>query len=68
MPITPTHPFKGRHFPGEVILLCVRWYQFEDRPVVLIRPALQRSIDHVGGMTVFGGHIATVVRQYSVRR
>ena len=26
MPITPTHPFKGRHFPGEVILLCVRWY------------------------------------------
>src|SRR5499427_5296477 len=26
MPITPTHPFKGHHFPGEVILLCVRWY------------------------------------------
>ena len=26
MPITPTHPFKGRHFPGEVIVLCVRWY------------------------------------------
>jgi transposase-like protein len=26
MPITPTNPFKGRHFPGEVILLCVRWY------------------------------------------
>jgi hypothetical protein len=26
MPITPTHPFKGPHFPGEVILLCVRWY------------------------------------------
>jgi hypothetical protein len=26
MPITPTNPLKGRHFPGEVILLCVRWY------------------------------------------
>ena len=26
MPITSINPFKGRHFPGEVILLCVRWY------------------------------------------
>jgi hypothetical protein len=26
MPITPTNPFKGRQYPGEVILLCVRWY------------------------------------------
>jgi IS6 family transposase len=26
MPITATNPFKGRHFPGEVIVLCVRWY------------------------------------------
>jgi transposase-like protein len=26
MPITPTNPFKWRHFPGEVILHCVRWY------------------------------------------
>ena len=26
MPITATNPFKGRHYPGEVILLCVRWY------------------------------------------
>ena len=26
MPITPTNPFKGRHFPGEVMLPCVRWY------------------------------------------
>ena len=26
MPITSTNPFKWRHFPGEVILLCVRWY------------------------------------------
>src|SRR4051794_37170786 len=25
MPITPTNPFKGRQFPGEVIILCVRW-------------------------------------------
>jgi transposase-like protein len=26
MSITSTNPFKGRHFPGDVILLCVRWY------------------------------------------
>src|SRR6516225_2356151 len=26
MPITPTNPFRGRQFPGEVIMLCVRWY------------------------------------------
>jgi hypothetical protein len=26
MPITPTNPFKGRHYPGEVILSAVRWY------------------------------------------
>jgi transposase, IS6 family len=26
MPITPTNPFKWCHFPGEVILLYVRWY------------------------------------------
>jgi hypothetical protein len=23
MPITPNNPFKGRHYPGEVIVLCV---------------------------------------------
>ena len=26
MPISPTNPFKGRQYPGEVILLAVRWY------------------------------------------
>ena len=26
MPITSSNPFKWRHFPGQVILLCVRWY------------------------------------------
>src|SRR5687767_6902566 len=26
MPIIPTNPFKGRQYPGEVILLAVRWY------------------------------------------
>jgi transposase, IS6 family len=26
MPITPTNPFKGRQYPGQVILLAVRWY------------------------------------------
>jgi transposase, IS6 family len=26
MSINPHNPFKGRQFPGEVIVLCVRWY------------------------------------------
>jgi transposase, IS6 family len=26
MPITPTNPFKWRHYPGAVILCCVRYY------------------------------------------
>ena len=26
MPITPSNPFKWRHYEGGVILLCVRWY------------------------------------------
>ena len=26
MPITPTNPFNSRQYPGEVILLAVRWY------------------------------------------
>jgi len=26
MPINAHNPFKGRHYPGEVIVLCVRWY------------------------------------------
>ena len=26
MPINPQNPFKGRQYPGEVIVLCVRWY------------------------------------------
>jgi len=26
MPITTNNPFKGRQYPGDVIVLCVRWY------------------------------------------
>jgi hypothetical protein len=26
MAIAPDNPFKGRQHPGELILLCVRWY------------------------------------------
>ena len=26
MPITATDPFHWKQYPGEVILLCVRWY------------------------------------------
>ena len=26
MPITASNPFKGRQHPGQLIILCVRWY------------------------------------------
>ena len=26
MPLSPDNPFKGRQYPGEVIVLCVGWY------------------------------------------
>ena len=26
MAISPTNSFKGRHYPGDVILTAVRWY------------------------------------------
>ena len=26
MPNSADNPFKGRQYPGEVIVLCVRWY------------------------------------------
>jgi transposase, IS6 family len=26
MPIKTDNPFKGRQYPGDVIVLCVRWY------------------------------------------
>lgn len=26
MPISPDNPFKGRQHPGDLIILCVRWY------------------------------------------
>ena len=32
MQITLTNPFKGRHYPGEVIVRCVRWLSFAKNP------------------------------------
>ena len=26
MPITASNPFKWRHYPGDIIMWCVRWY------------------------------------------
>jgi len=43
MPISAASPFKGRHFPDEIILLCVRWY---------LRYLL--VYEHVGVLTIPG--------------
>jgi hypothetical protein len=45
MPITPTNPFKGRQYPGELILLCVRWYlryplAYEHVAEILVEPGI----------------------------
>ena len=26
LPITGSNPFKWRHYPGDIIMWCVRWY------------------------------------------
>jgi transposase-like protein len=26
VPVTASNPFKWRHYPGDIILWCVRWY------------------------------------------
>ena len=26
LPITTSNPFKWRHYPGDIIMWCVRWY------------------------------------------
>jgi transposase-like protein len=26
VPITAANPFKWRHYPGDIIMWCVRWY------------------------------------------
>ena len=57
MPITPNNPFKGRQHPGEVIILCVRWY---------LRYPL--SYEHVAGLLakvaiwIFPAGASTVTR------
>src|SRR5438105_4602203 len=43
--LTPTNPFKGRQFPGEVIILCVRWYL--RYPLISTRLRTRRRV--VGG-------------------
>jgi hypothetical protein len=44
MPITPNNPFKGRQHPGELIILCVRWY--------LQYPGRRRSVESMIGTRI----------------
>src|SRR5262245_65358618 len=46
---TPSSPFKWRHFEGEVILLCVRWYlryALSDRDVKELMQERGLAVDH----------------------
>jgi transposase, IS6 family len=46
---TPSSPFKWRHFEGEVILLCVRWYlryALRDRAVKELMQERGLAVDH----------------------
>ena len=42
MPFRTDNPFKGWQYPGEVIVLCVRWY---------LRYPLLRACQRIGGRT-----------------
>jgi transposase-like protein len=47
--LDPHHPFKWRHFQGEIILLCVRWYlryslSYRDLEEMMLERGL--SVDH----------------------
>jgi hypothetical protein len=37
MLIAAANPFKGRHFPGEMIVLFVRWYLLHDSVDLAVR-------------------------------
>ena len=43
MAINECNPFKGRQYPGEVIVLCVRWY--------LRYPLSYEHVSEIGGRT-----------------
>jgi len=47
--MTPDNPFKWRHFEGQIILLCVRWYlryglSYRDLEEMMVEQGL--GVDH----------------------
>lgn len=45
MPVTAANPFKWRHYPGDIILWCVRWYlRFPLSFVHMAEMALERGL------------------------
>src|SRR5712692_2158802 len=48
--MTEQHPFKWRHFPSDIILLCVRWYLRYSAPLSRYRR------DAVGARAACGSH------------
>ena len=45
MPVTAANPFKWRHYPGDIILWCVRWYlRFPISFVHMAEMALERGL------------------------
>ena len=45
MPVTASNPFKWRHYPGDIILWCVRWYlRFPISFAHMAEMALERGV------------------------
>ena len=45
MPVTASNPFKWRHYPGDIILWCVRWYlRFPISFAQMAEMALERGV------------------------
>ena len=45
MPVIASNPFKWRHYPGDIILWCVRWYlRFSISFAQMAEMALERGV------------------------
>ena len=47
LPITASNPFKWRHYPGDIIMWCVRWYlRYPISFTQMAEMAIERGLVH----------------------